>query len=317
MISDSTNRWLMLVLTLQGQQGARRMRIWRALKALGTAVLRDGVYLLPDRAEMSAALRAIEKDVVDSGGSAQLLVVDASDDRQRNEFERYFDRADEYKEFTGEVRNAVKKIKKLSAKQLASSVARLRRDFESISAVDFFPGQSRDQALHALEDLIGRSNAILSPGEPHEIEGVVRRLRTEDFQSRVWATRKRPWADRLASAWLIRRFIDSAARFIWLEKPEDCPADALGFDFDGATFTHVDGKVTFEVISSSFGLESDPAIEKIGALIHFLDVGGVAVAEAAGFEALLRGASMKNDDDDSLLRDVGRMLDFLYDGHTR
>jgi hypothetical protein len=144
----------------------------------------------------------------------------------------------------------------------------------------------------------------------------VQPLPIEEFRGRVWATRSRPWADRLASAWLIRRFVDPQARFIWLEQPEDCPADALGFDFDGARFTHVGEKVSFEVIAASFGLDADPAIEKIGALIHYLDVGGVPVAEAAGFEALLKGVSTKLDDDDALLREIGKLLDFLYDGYT-
>ncbi|MGH8679415.1 MAG: chromate resistance protein ChrB domain-containing protein [Burkholderiales bacterium] len=316
-IAVTPDRWLMLVLTLQGQQGALRMRIWRALKALGTAVVRDGVYLLPNRPELSAALREIEKDVANSGGTVQLLEVDTRDDKQQRDFERLFDRTDEYRKFLDDVHNAGKKIKDLSAGALASTVERLRRDFEAISAVDFFPAGARDQALHALEDLIARSNAILSPGEPHAVDGRVRQLRVEDFHGRVWATRKRPWADRLASAWLIRRFIDSRARFVWLEKPEDCPTDALGFDFDGATFTHVGGKVTFEVLATSFGLDADSAVEKIGALIHYLDVGGVPIAEAPGFEALLRGAYAKIGGDDALLREIEKLLDFLYDGYTR
>src|SRR3546814_8628301 len=73
--------------------------------------------------------------------------------------------------------------------------------------------------------------------------------------ARTWATRRRPWVDRLACAWLIHRFIDSQARFLWLESPALCPADALGFDFDGATFTHIEARVSFEVLLASFRSE--------------------------------------------------------------
>ena len=89
-----------------------------------------------------------------------------------------------------------------------------------------------------------------------------------DYQARIWATRKHLWVDRVASAWLIRRFIDAQAQFLWLDSPEDCPADALGFDFDGATFTHVGDKVTFEVLLESFGLDSDNALTRLAALVQ-------------------------------------------------
>jgi hypothetical protein len=93
----------------------------------------------------------------------------------------------------------------------------------------------------------------------------------------------------MASAWLIRRFIDRKAKFLWLDEAKRCPKRALGFDFDGATFTHVGGRVTFEVLAASFGLDADPALARIAAIVHFLDVGGVPVAEAPGIEAVLAG----------------------------
>src|SRR5262249_3616315 len=144
----------------------------------------------------------------------------------------------------------------------------------------------------------------LSPGEPHAAARRITRLRTADYQRRTWATRKRPWVDRLASAWLIRRFIDREARFKWLAKPEGCAARAVGFDFDGAAFTHVGGKVTFEVLLASFGLEADAALEKIGAIVHYLDVGGILVPEAPGLATILRGAFTRFKDDGALLAEA-------------
>ena len=148
-------------------------------------------------------------------------------------------------------------------------------------------------------------------------KGRVRRLDVAEYRGRTWATRKRPWADRLASAWLIRRFIDPEARILWLDKPGDCPEGALGFDFDGATFTHIGSRVTFEVLATSFDLDHDPGVEKIGTLIHYLDVGGVPVPEAVGFEAILRGAQATFTDDDELLREAEKLLNFLYGTFVR
>ena len=120
------------------------------------------------------------------------------------------------------------------------------------------------------------------------------------------------WVDRVASAWLIQRFIDPKARFVWLAKPKDCPTDALGFDFDGADFTHVGDKVTFEVLMASFGLEADRGLQRLAAMIHALDVGGTAAPEAMGFEAILKGASQRLPDDDTLLKEIGSVLDSLH-----
>jgi hypothetical protein len=116
----------------------------------------------------------------------------------------------------------------------------------------------------------------------------------------VWATRRRPWVDRLASAWLIRRFIDPQARFVWLKSPADCPKRAIGFDFDGATFTHSGAMVTFETLLASFGLRA-PALLRLGVLVHGLDAGGVMPAEAAGVERVLSGMRDAIADDDQLL----------------
>ena len=140
--------------------------------------------------------------------------------------------------------------------------------------------------------------------------GRIAQLQRTHYQGRTWATRARPWVDRLASAWLIRRQIDPQARLLWLAHPQDCPADALGFDFDGATFSHVEGRVTFEVLLASFALEG-PALQRLGALVHFLDAGGVQPPEASGVEAVLAGLRASIADDDQLLQAASAVFDAL------
>ena len=308
--------WLLFILTLQGQQPAVRMRVWRALKALGTAVLRDGVYVLPNRDDFLEPLQAQSEEVTASGGSAQILEVESRDKLQEMEFRQLFDRTPDYEKLMLEIRSTRKGIGKTEVAVLSSCLTRFWRDYETIALQDFFPGAAREQARDALESLTAAANVVLSPDEPHATAGQIRRLDPAKYQGRTWATRVRPWADRLASAWLIKRFIDPRAKLLWLKSPKDCPKRAVGYDFDGAEFTHVGAKVTFEVLLASFGLEGDPALERIAAVIHYLDAGGVSMPEAVGLEAMLRGAQRLIDDDDRLVNEAGKLFQFLYVHYT-
>ena len=315
-LKSSRPAWLLVLLTVQGAQGALRMRLWRTLKALGTAVLRDGAYLLPNRPALFASVQALEREVTAADGSMQLLELDARDATQQGEFEALFDRTAEYEKVLDEIRQTRRKLKKMAPPAITAAMGRLRRDLESLSVTDFFPGRAAAQATVALEDLLGDANAVLSPDEPHAVEGRIPKLDPASYRGRNWGTRKRPWADRLASAWLVRRFVDPQARILWLDSPADCPKDAVGFDFDGATFTHVDGRVTFEVLASSFSLDRDVGVQRIGEVIHYLDVGGAPMPEAMGVEAILRGAREMYTDDDQLLSEVEKIFNYLYGTFT-
>ena len=121
-----------------------------------------------------------------------------------------------------------------NAQDILKHSRKLRKAFTSLSAIDFFPGEAQRQTEAALRELELSIVRILSPDEPHSVEGSITPLSISEYQGRSWATRSRPWVDRLACAWLIRRFIDAQAQILWLASPNDCPADALGFDFDGA-----------------------------------------------------------------------------------
>ena len=185
-----------------------------------------------------------------------------------------------------------------------------------LSEIDFFAGQAKLQAGEALSAL-GRSfQEAYASGEPQPSKKRLRRVDAPRYRKRLWATRKNPWVDRLASAWLIKRFIDRDARFVWIDRPRDRPARAVGFDFDGAEFTHLQNRVTFEVLLASFGLDNDPALARIGAAVHFLDVGGIPVADAKGLETLLGGAREKANNDDTLLAEAMRILDLFHSAYA-
>ncbi|CAN7259909.1 chromate resistance protein [Pseudoduganella sp. LjRoot289] len=310
-----TNRsplWLLLVVSLPTNGATARMRIWRALKALGCGALRDGAYLLPEQGALRQQLDELAGATVRDGGSAWLLTVHADSEQQQAAYRALFDRAEDYAAFGKAILAVRQELTAAAPAELNRSLRKLRRDFEAIRAIDYFPNASSAAAESAWLDFVDAAETVLSPGEPQPAGGAIARLDPADYRARTWATRRRLWVDRVASAWLIRRFIDPQASFLWLDAPADCPAGALGFDFDQAAFTHVGERVTFEVLLASFGLERDRGLVRLGAMVHALDVGGVFVPEAAGFEAMLGGARQRAADDDQLLREMGVVLDSLH-----
>ncbi|CAL8481481.1 chromate resistance protein ChrB domain-containing protein [Caballeronia sp. S22] len=304
--------WSLLILTLPTESATARMRFWRALKAKGCAVLRDGIYLLPFTAERETALRELATAIGDSGGTAHLLRAPSLSQEQEAEFRDLFDRSNDYDALIGALSDARKIVFGQAEAELRRLLRRLRRDYESIVAIDFFPTEAATRADAAWQDFVAHVDTVMSPGEPHPTERAIRTLALKDYRGRTWATRKRIWVDRVASAWLIRRFIDPDSRFIWLTSPDACPPSALGFDFDGAAFTHIGERVTFEVLMASFELESDPALLRLAAMVHTLDVGGAPVPEAIGFEAIMAGARERTVNDDALLDEISRVLDSMY-----
>lgn len=299
--------WLCFITSLPTENATLRQRSWRALKACGSAVLRDGVYLLPEQGNHKSALEAIAQDVLDGGGTALVLI---TADPVGQNFKLLFDRQGDYIALLDQVTQAGARLTDTSIHDVLKQARKLRKAFGQLCDIDFFPGQAQAQLNNALNDLEQTCAYALSPHEPRTNSGSIAALQIKNYQGRLWATRARPWVDRLASAWLIRRFIDTSATITWLNKPEDCPQQALGFDFDGAAFSHMGSRVTFEVLAASFGLTS-PAMVRLGLLVHYLDVGGVQPAEASGIESLLQGLRQTIEDDDQLLATASTVFDGL------
>ena len=300
------NVWLELVLSLPTENATARMRAWRALKSSGAAVLRDGVYLLPQRDACRALLEGVADDVRAAGGAAYLLRVSGDGDGSDadngidSNFVALFDRSADYATVLADIASARDGLNALSAPDTIKQARKLAKALANLVETDFFPGEARRQTEGALADLEAVAHRALSPHEPSAMVRAIPRRVAADYRGRTWATRRRPWVDRLACAWLIRRHIDPQARFLWLGDPARCPPDALGFDFDGATFSHVGAKVSFEVLLESFDLEQ-PALKRLGALVHFLDAGGVEPPEASGVERVLAGLLEAITDDDQLM----------------
>lgn len=307
--------FLALFVTLPTKASTGRMRVWRALKSLGAATLRDGVYLLPHSDEHAAALDGVAAVAVEVGGSAEVYCLAGRDEVQKTALHNFFDRVEDYVEIAAEIRELKKSLPTLDGASASRRLQAIARRFEQVERVDFYPGEAQRQALDLLDELRAALVRHLSPDEPTAREARIPRLDPTDYRGRTWATRARPWVDRLASAWLIRRQIDPAARIVWLASPAECDSDWLGFDFDGAAFSHVGAKVTFETLLASFGLDADPALARLGELVHCLDVGGLPVTEAPGVETLLAGLRAAEPDDDALFARAADVFDWLLQSY--
>ncbi len=241
-----------------------------------------------------------------------MLELRARDGAQEQAFRALFDRSEHYAELLQAVKVARKRIGVAPETELRKTLRNLEQQLQQIQAGDFFPGKENARCVDAVLALRRGIELHLSPDEPSSTRAVVPSLSIEDYQGRTWATRKRPWVDRLATAWLVRRFIDRSPKFIWLGDPKKCPKAALGYDFDGATFTHVGELVTFEVVARSFGLDKMPTLVQLGQLVHAIDVGGVPLDEVPGIEMAVRGLQAQYGNDDQLLEAAFAFFDTLH-----
>lgn len=306
--------WSLLIVTLPTQPNAVRVRIWRALKSLGCAALRDGAYLLPSaKGSLFAPLAA---EVQAHGGTALVLALSPSDDAQRDDLLALFDRSEAYGQWRDTALALHADLPALGDTEARRRWRAVSDALQALRRIDHYPGAAAEQAQSALDALQQALDARISPGEPRALaDHGLPRLDIGQFQGKRWATRARPWVDRLACAWLIRRFIDPVARFVWLADTTPAaavPRGALGFDFDGARFTHVGARVTFEVLMASFALDHDAGLQRIARTVHYLDAGGIPVAEAAGLESVLAGLQALHADDDALLAAAASVFDALH-----
>lgn len=310
--------WSILLVTLPTQPNAVRLRIWRALKALGCAALRDGAYVLP--LSEAPALEALAVEVRDNGGQASVLTLSPKDEAQKQDVLAQFDRAEAYAAWNESVKLAFSIFQTLPEAEARKRLRNITEALLAIKRIDYYPSDEAFKNDAMLTLLRQAFDTRFSKGEPHPAPGKIARLDVAKFQRKRWATRERPWVDRMACAWLIKRFIDPQAQFVWLQDPTKAPRNVLGFDYDGARFTHMgtqgQERVSFEVLMASFGLDADPQLATIAQAVHYLDAGGIPVALATGLEAILGGLREVHADDDALINATGAVFDALYANPT-
>ena len=303
--------WALLITTLPTQPSAVRLRVWRSLKQLGCAALRDGAYLLPDA--QAGVFETLAAEVRSHGGSASVLSLSARDASQKQELLALFDRSAAYADWRSSAQLLRQDLPQLTEPEARKRWRTVADALAAVQRTDHLPGPAAAQAQQDMDTLRLAVQVRYSKGEPRSGPALAAtRLDARRYQGRRWATRARPGVDRLACAWLIRRFIDPAAQFVWLADPPQTPRGAVGFDFDGARFTHAGVLVSFEVIAASFGLAADPVLSRLGLAVRYLDAGGIPVPEAAGLAAVLAGLRAVHADDDALVAAAATVFDALH-----
>ena len=300
--------WLVTIAQLPVEDPASRMRVLRTLESLGAAVMREGVYLLPDNADNRRALEALTDYAAKGGGVIHVLHVAAGTAAQTDAFRRLFDRSQRYESLIKTVESLRVGFGQTDPSAISRVLHKQRRELENIAALDFFPTNARERAQKAIAECEAEVKKLLFPAQASMPLGA-----GEPLLRRTWATRKPLWADRLACAWLIRRFVDPEATMAWLDKAEAPPANAVGFAYDGAHFANTETRVSYEEMLSRLDLGKNPALAKIGSIVHFLEMGGTPVPEAAGVQTLLQGAQRRSPQEKELLAEAEKTFDLLYD----
>ena len=301
--------WLVTITQLPTEDPAARMRVLRTLESLGAAVMREGAYLLPDTPSNRQALETLADYIGKSAGTAQVLQVNATAPAQQAQLQRLFDRSARYEELIKTVESLRVGFGHSDPSAISRVLHKQRREFEAIAALDFFPSEARGRAERALAGIDAAVKQLLFSGTQSTLGAGERLTR------RAWATRNPPWADRLACAWLIRRFVDPEATLTWLDKGEELPSGALGFAYDGAHFAAGGARVAYEEMLAQLKLGENPALAKIGSIVHFLEMGGIAVPEAAGVQTLLQGAQRRSNSVPELLAEAEKTFDLLYEAY--
>ena len=191
--------WSILIVTLPTQPNAVRLRIWRALKALGCAALRDGAYLLPD--EHASALESLAAEVQEHGGTASVLTLSPRDEAQRAEVLAQFDRTEAYAQWRDTATTLQAEFERLGETEARRRLRGVADALQTLRRIDYYAGPAAQQAESDLLSLRRAFDNQFSKGEPQpRADDGIERLDPAKFKGKVWATRARPWVDRLACA---------------------------------------------------------------------------------------------------------------------
>ena len=307
--------FLLLIVSLPPSPSSLRVRVWRRLRALGAVALKRTVYLLPDTPDNYEQFQWLGQEIQRERGETILLRVDQIENMSRADLVRLFHEArdPEYRQLAARYRKLMQALERKSAgARVDRDLAQLNKDFEKIRELDFFeaPGRAEVERLREVIDM--RKRPSEEPTRPDRPKLDLRALR-----GRQWVTRPRPQVDRLASAWLIKRFIDPEATFLFAA-PTEFPPDAIPFDTPGAELSHHGNDCTFETLLKRAALR-DRRLTHLAEIVHEADLrdGKFPRDEARGIDLAIRGFLAANSDDHDVLTHGLALFEGLYAGASR
>jgi hypothetical protein len=317
----SEHRWLLLLQQIPRTPAYLRVKIWRRLQQLGAVAVKNGVYALPRGEERNEDLQWVIREIVAGGGDATLVESTFIQGMNDGEVEALFReaRTADFQELAKQIHAVEKKLPKrgkMSTEKrqaLEGELRRLRQHFAQVEAIDFFQCDAGAETRGLLDQLDARLREAEEAAPPPAT------LRREEYRGRTWVTRKGIFVDRIASAWLIRKFIDSQAKFKFVAAKGYVPERGeLRFDMFDAEFTHVGDKCTFEVLLDRMEL-SDRGLLLLAEAVHDIDVkdGKFGSPHAPGLESLLAGLALRSENDEERLARGSAIFDDLYEVFKR
>jgi hypothetical protein len=303
---------LLLLVGVPPTPSSLRVRVWRRLRTLGAVPLKRSAYLLPDTPERYEDFQWLAQEVQREGGDATLVRVQQIENMTDADVLRLFHepRDQDYRQLAARYRKVLQSLDKKKAKSalVQEELARLSKDHQRIRDVDFFgaPGGAEVRRLEEAIAMRTRRHETTKPPEPKPT------LDLTKLRARTWVTRPRPHVDRIASAWLIKRFIDPEATFVFAA-PADFPADAIPFDAPNVELTHYGEDCTFETLVKRARLR-DRRLARLAEIVHEADLrdGKYAHEEARGIDAAIRGFLAATPDDHRVLEHGFALFEGLY-----
>ena len=304
------NSWLFLLFNLSARQSSERTKVWRRLKKFGAIQLKTSTYILPDEPTHYERFQWLAKEIVDLGGESTLARVKEIEGMPPAALIALFNdaRSKDYDEIAEPLAHLIKDTKgrKESPDAFSNQLQKLKQRFQEVREIDYF------QCSHAedLQIMLQKAEALESPKKKPRLRS--RRLRSEDYREKVWVTRPRPEIDRVGSAWLIRKFIDTEAKFVFANTPDEQP-DAIPFDMFQVEFSHQDEFCTFETFIDRFGIR-DRAVQRVAELIHDADLEDDKFHRIEGFgvEQIFKGWAKEGRSDQEILQLGSACFEGLY-----
>jgi hypothetical protein len=295
-------RWLLLVYQLPARSSNARVKTWRRLQQIGALATRNAVYVLPNTEACHEDFEWLRKEIVAAGGEATVFTADATSDGSAEELVKMFQRTRE-NDYAAIGQRIDRLLKTRPVKPSAADRTRqqrearqLRERFNNVLKTDFFMAATRDEVASSLARL---EHVVSGRSADKRAAAASPQLSRRAFQRRRWVTRPRPGVDRMASAWLIRRFIDPKAAFAFVDKPRK---NDVPFDMYTGEFSHQGDACTFEVLLERFAI-ADSAARRIGQIVHDLDMKETKYAPPEGpvVGRMVEGLRAMHAADDDLL----------------
>jgi hypothetical protein len=303
-------RWLLLIHQIPPKPAYFRVKIWRRLQAMGAVAIKNSVYVAPKSDEAQEDFEWLLREITTGGGDASICEARFIEGLEDEHVEALFTAAREsdYRQIADDARAVLESGLAGDARSQADADAnRLRRRLTSVSQIDFFGAPGREIAEGLVSDL---ERQLKAPAAAPPST-----TRRADLRGRTWVTRKGVHIDRIASAWLVTRFVDPNARFKFVPargyRPE---RGEVRFDMFEAEFTHDGDQCTFEVLRARLGLD-DPALQPLAEIVHDIDLkdGKFGRPEGPGVEILVAGLALGHRDDEARLARGAAVFDDLYE----